>query len=243
MHVMDSASAIGRPVREPETQGDGGLTPLARKALEPRLERVQAAVRVRELLLDPASLGVAPSADARELRGGTAQPAMQPLPGQLASLLPFAPASTREPPDGRALREVQSELRALRAEIAQLARALGFPVRESNRLEYRGILQQQGADEHTAKAAHPWEQEDGPEARLRALIKRNEALRIVDKQLTLLKALDKAQQRLAEAPKQLPPGLRDSVIGEIYRAKYNTALFGGAGGAPGVSGALMDAAV
>src|SRR5260221_386740 len=61
------------------------------------------------------------------------------------------------------------------------------------------------------------------------------------RQVQMLRVLQRAEQRLQSAPPgTVPPGLRDEVIGEILRAKYNVALFGGLGGAA-LTGRLANA--
>jgi hypothetical protein len=69
------------------------------------------------------------------------------------------------------------------------------------------------------------------------VVRENEARRIARRQDELVRALRRAERRLEEVPRQdLPVGLRDQVIGEIYRARYSVALFGGAQGSAQLSG-------
>lgn len=229
---MDSASAIGRPVREPETGGNGSLAPLGRKALMPRLTRIASALSVRERLQvtahsaeedwrDAFAPGVSARAGSRHTAGMPYTPARQ-----LASGEPRREEGT----DSRALREVQLELRGLRAEIGQLSRALGFTSRESNRVEYKGILQQQDPLDSDVRLLR-WREEDhkAREGVERALRQR-EARRLEQQRQELLRALTRAEQRLSEVPQTAVPLLRNAVIGEIIRARYDIAFFGGLSG-------------
>jgi len=50
-----------------------------------------------------------------------------------------------------------------------------------------------------------------------------------------------SEQRLDAAPENLPPGLRAALIGEIYRARYNIALFGGTQGITLLNGLQFSA--
>lgn len=233
---MDSAAAIGRPVREPDQSGYGSLTPLARRALEPRLERIHAALRVRDQLQETAST-------ADEGRSNVAQEWRAQLSRELrASSGPWddLPGSPRHAPaldtqagrgyDGDRLRDVQIELRGLRAEIFQLSRVLGRPAVESNRIEYKGVLQLRDESESDVRLMR-WRDEDSQlQGNIRAQMRRMEGERLSARQRDLLRALQRAEANLSEAPDKLPPGLRESLIGDILRARYDIALFGGASG-------------
>lgn len=169
-------------------------------------------------------------------------------PFQVTSLFPHQ----RVPPDRRSpagenqdgqtrqeLNSVRNELRNLRSEIATLSRLLGRPVRESP--AYKGILQQQDPQdtdvraeayreaqaEISARAGAAAERRAQREQAVSRLLRQREVQRIEQRQAELLAALKRAEQRLDAAPESLPPGLRDALIGEIYRARYNIALFGG----------------
>jgi hypothetical protein len=71
-------------------------------------------------------------------------------------------------------------------------------------------------------------------------MRRNESARISQRQQELLRALQRAERRLAAAPRDLPTGLRDGIVGEIYRARYSIALFGGASGTGQLAGMEYD---
>jgi hypothetical protein len=171
----------------------------------------------------------------------------QTRPLQITALFPHQRVPTdRRAPAGevmgqtrRELGEVRTELRNLRAEIATLSRMLGRPVRESP--AFKGIIQQhdqQDTDVRTdafqearaarrARATAALERRTEQELALAQVIRRNELKRISERQQELLMALRRAEQRLNQAADNLPAGMRDSLIGEIYRARYNIALFGG----------------
>jgi hypothetical protein len=245
-------------VRESEATAYGSLPVLARKALEPRLERVQQAVRLRERLLDPALTAEETAAGPQERAAssfatalGRAAPERQAGAQRHVALLPGEPvepfaqpanqqAARDEGRDGARLREVQIELRALRTEIYQLSRALGFTSRDSNRTEFRGVLQERNEQDSGVRLLR-WRHKDAQrQARIDAERRRSEVERIAERQRNLLRALQRAEQRLAETPKDLNPGLRDSIIGEIYRARFSIAMFGGANGMGQLDGLEMD---
>lgn len=245
-------------MRESETTAYGNLPVLARKALEPRLERVQQAVRLRERLLDPALTAEETAAGPQERAAssfatalGRAAPERQAGAQRHVALLPGEPVEPQAQPaskqaardeghDGARLREVQIELRALRAEIYQLSRALGFTSRDSNRTEFRGILQERDEQDSNVRLLR-WRQEDSQrQASIDAARRRSDVERIAERQLELLRVLRRAEQRLSEAPKNLDPGLRDSIIGEIYRARFSIAMFGGVNGMGQLDGLEMD---
>jgi hypothetical protein len=158
--------------------------------------------------------------------------------------------------DGMLLRQVQIELRALRAEIAQLSRVMGFTSTISNRVSYRGVLQQlhplngpQGLDAHREDAVREElraetavERREVREREAEIYVRRVLARKVHQRRQELLRALQRAEQRLEDAPESLPPGLRDSLIGEIYRARYGIALFGGVGGVVTTGGIISLAA-
>lgn len=234
-------------MREPDTLAVGNLPPLGRKVLESRLERLQSALRLRERALDPALLAEAAASDTREAapRAGsrremqTTEMARKPLPATPIDPQP-AQASQDEGGDGVQLRQVQIELRALRAEIYQLSRTMGSPSRESNRTEFHGILQQPDATDTNVRLQR-WRKQDAQrQDAINAAMRRSESARISQRQQELLRALQRAERRLAEAPRNLPPGLRDGVVGEIYRARYSIALFGGVNGTGQLAGMEYD---
>jgi hypothetical protein len=224
-------------VREPDGSGYGNLTPLARKALEPRLERIQTALRVREQLQETA--GTAEDWRNTALAGERAQfntalraaaGPWEDLPGSPRSADQAALAPRERSYDGERLRDVQIELRALRAEIFQLSRALGRPALDSNRIEYKGVLQLRDELESDVRLMR-WRSEDSQlQGQIRVEMRRMEGERINARQRDLLRALQRAERNLSEAPDKLPPGLRESLIGDILRARHDIALFGGAAG-------------
>jgi hypothetical protein len=144
------------------------------------------------------------------------------------------PAATEtEGFDGRQLRNSQAELRALRADVAELARALGRPLTSQSTLtEYRGVLQQFDELDSDVQRSHfdrDAQHASSPRAELAAELREGEARMLLRKQEQLLAALRRAERRLEDAPEQvLPPGVREAVIGEILRARHSAALFGGA---------------
>jgi hypothetical protein len=149
--------------------------------------------------------------------------------------------------DGRELRNVQVELRGLRADVAELARALGRPLRtQSSLTEYRGVLQQY--DHRDSDVQRMWyeqelAQQPGAEHQLERAARQAEGRQLSRKQEELLGALRRAERRLEEAPEQvLPPGVREAVIGEILRARYSAAVFGGLSGSALVTGRLANLA-
>jgi len=142
---------------------------------------------------------------------------------------PMLPASAQMPQgrDGRLLADVLAEMRALRAEINQLSRMLGITSRDSNRVAYKGILQQRDLLDSDVRYEHFLDEDALKQANLAAQLRRSEVLRITAKQQELIYALQLAEQRLAAMPEKLPPGLRDAVSGGISQARYSTAQFGG----------------
>lgn len=254
------------PVRETDV---GELGPLAREAMLRRME--SAAVQQRaQALLPKEGLSRAVHAPRTDERAQVAQPdpranlaaERQTRPFQVTSLFPHqrVPAERRVADEGtpssvghRELNEVRTELRSLRADISTLSRMLGQPVRESP--AFKGILQQhdqQDPDVRTeafqearadrrARAEAALERRQEQELALAQLMRRQELERINERQQALLMALRRAEQRLSQAPDNLPVGLRDSLIGEIYRARYNIALFGGTQGVAQLSGLQYSA--
>ena len=165
--------------------------------------------------------------------------------------------------DGDLLRQVAAEVRALRDDLASLSRVLGFATRSGP--EFRGVLQQfdrldsdvqarvyqrdneerdytvqrrdYRAGEAEAAAQQVIEQRREQEREVQQAMRIQQAARIAARQRDLVRALQRAQRQLASVPpEQLPAGLRDSVIGEIYKARYSIAVFGGANGAAQLSG-------
>lgn len=153
------------------------------------------------------------------------------------------------------LKDVRGELQSIRAEIAAMSRLLGRPVRTSAPIENQGILQQYDQldsnrrldvfrREDTVAEGRAAIADERRELRTRdteQLVREIEIQRIERRQRDLLLALRRAEDRLSEAPEDLPPGLRDSIIGQIYRARYSIALFGGTYGGAGVTGLLYNA--
>ena len=186
---------------------------------------------------------------------------IQLRPFQVTTLFPHqrvptdrrASASESAGPSRRELTEVQTELRNLRDEIATLSRMLGRPVRDMP--AFKGIIQQldqqdtdvrtdafqQARDRRRARADAALTRRTEQELATARIIHRNELERISERQQALLMALRRAEQRLNQASDNLPVGARDSIIGEIYRARYNIALFGGAQGAAQLSGLQFSA--
>jgi hypothetical protein len=123
---------------------------------------------------------------------------------------------------------------------------LGKPLRtQSSLTEYRGVIQQHDPLDSDVQRARFDEQRravSSPQRELEAEARQVEARRLTRKQELLLRALQRAEQRLAEAPQQvLPPGVREAVIGEILRARYSAALFGGLTGSSLTTGRLANA--
>ncbi len=222
----------------------GDLPLLGRKALEPKLERLASALRLRERALAPAPLADTAQRNARTAAQQSAGTRAAQAADQTPRPLPHTPVTADTPEaagrDGAQLRNVQIELRALRAEIYQLSRALGFTSRDSNRTEYRGVLQlRDNLDSDTR--LRRWQADDNAnQAALQAMQRRSEAQRVSARQRELLRALQRAENRLAQAPRDLQPGLRDGIIGEIYRARYSIALFGGVNGTAQLAGMEYD---
>jgi hypothetical protein len=155
----------------------------------------------------------------------------QPLEGGLRGNLP--PGVDR----GNELRDVAAELRNIRAEITTLSRMLGFPSRQIP--EFRGILQQhdqRDSDVQAERYVHelPLMKAKGErtaglveqQQEIDQLSRRNAMERIERRQHDLLLALQRAESRLAQAP-DTDDNLRHQIIGEIYRARYSIAVFGG----------------
>jgi hypothetical protein len=186
----------------------------------------------------PTTVQTLPAAEVRA-------PAAPPVPG--TPLAP-PPAEKLTDPDGykRSLESVQNELRSLRSDIADLARALGQPPPSPavlpappGSLQLRDPL---SAPEQTKKyEVRQVQQGVTPQQIAADQAERITVQRLTQRQQELLHTLQRAEQRLQNSPAGvLPPGLRDQVIGEIMRAKYNVALFGGLGGAA-LSGWLTNA--
>lgn len=154
-----------------------------------------------------------------------------PLEGGLRGNLP--PGVDR----GNELRDVAAELRNIRAEITTLSRMLGFPSRQIP--DFRGILQQhdqRDSDVQAERYVHELplmkakgERTEGlveQQQEIRDMSRRNAMERIERRQHDLLLALQRAESRLAQAP-DTDDNLRNQIIGEIYRARYSIAVFGG----------------
>jgi hypothetical protein len=159
-------------------------------------------------------------------------PPPPPVPGTPVS------AARLTDPDGyrRSLLSVQNELRGLRADIAALARVLGQPASPALVPTAPGVLQLHDPLNPAVKSTRFERQEQllnvSPQQIAAETEQRFTARRLTLKQDQLLRALQRAERRLQDAPPgTIPPGLRDQVIGEILRARYNVALFGGLGGA------------
>jgi hypothetical protein len=236
--------ASGMQARDTGLLAQGDLPAAGRQVLTPKLERLQAAIRLRELAAtaETDSSNTEPpaaAANARRVAQAQAADTTPPLPHTPVSAQQ-APGAENEGRDGVQLRQVQIELRALRAEIYQLSRAMGFPSRESNLTEFRGILQLKDPLDSDVRLKRWRSRNDELRGSIAAAQRRAEAQRISQRQRELLRALQRAEQRLADAPKNVQPGLRDSIIGEIYRARYSIAMFGGAGGTAQLSGMEYD---
>lgn len=227
----------------------GDLSPLAGPGLTSQASRTEAAKEVRRL---------ASTASARS--GGAAAP--QAVADRPISSSSPVTAFLRENPayssrasapessesiehDGRDLREAQAELRGLRADVAELARVLGRPLRSSSTLtEYRGVLQTH--DQLDSDTQREWfeaerSQASSPRRELASELRQVEARQLLRKQEQLLQALRRAHLRLDEAPELvLPPGVREAVIGEILRARYSAAVFGGLAGSASIGGMLAN---
>jgi len=153
-----------------------------------------------------------------------------------------------------ALIEVQRELNAIRAEISNLSRTLGRPeiVRDLPRGVPQGEVRRIDEEREDAAAADRAEfqaRADALEARRRQeardvefIVRKNEIERINRRQEDLLMALRRAESRLNQAKDDLPPGVRDGIIGEIYRARHSIAMFGGSMGSAQLSGLAFDRA-
>jgi hypothetical protein len=193
----------------------------------------------------------------------TLRPRQMPSIADLAPLKAGLQGDLPPARDGDMLRQVAAEVRALRDDLASLSRVLGFAPRTSP--EFRGVLQQfdhldasvqaraftedserqdyaKGRQELRAENT----QEDSQAAAARQLerqletqqaIRSQQAARIAQRQRQLVRALQRAQRQLASVPpEEVPVGLRDEVIGEIYKARYSIAVFGGANGMGQLSG-------
>lgn len=185
-------------------------------------------------------------------------------PFQVTTLFPYqrVPRDRRtsaspDNPDGHARRElhaVQAELSSLRAEIASLSRLVGRPLPAATAVQSaaqqsvapsadaRATAYQQAQAQYRVRTADAAERSAQQDRALSRLMRERELARIEQRQQELLRALRRAEQRLAQAPADLPTGLRDGLIGEIYRARYNIALFGGTYGGP-PAGLAFDLAV
>lgn len=265
---MDTASASARaPVPEPVHVGE--LGPLARQASLKRMERAIAAQQARTTLQEAAARearvpGAAqqagsekPAADPRARLASQ----RQTRPFEVTDLFPHqrVPADRRAPaaddPDGRTrqqLRDVLGELRGLRSEISALSRMVGQPVTKSP--VFKGVLRQPDrldSDQQQAqwretevklesRAEAAAERREERELSVESILRENEIQRIERRQRELLIALERAERHLSQAPERLPPGLRDRILGEIYRAKYSIALFGGTYGGGPATGMAFD---
>ena len=250
---MESTPAVAQPVREPETTGQ--LAPLARQAWLNRLARTQPTppaqvemqqeappgqVHARQGAVNPWEATLAAGNSRPAAAGSARSPQASPadmMPGQLR----FAGEKTQVPQahSGERLREVSGEMRAVRGDIATLSRMQGYTSRVSP--SYRGVLQQhepldsdvrldrhrdgQGKVEGREDAA--LNRSDLRERELELEVQRMLAERIHRRRGELLHALRRAEGQLAQAQGSLPVGVRDTLIGEIYRARYSAAMFGG----------------
>lgn len=170
---------------------------------------------------------------------------------------PAVPASASDTPPGRQqmiLTGIQREVRAIREELNALSQQLGRPVLTRPRpagaapTELRssddrrdGVIRED-ATEYEQRSAAVKQRRLAREREVELIIRRNDIERINRRQQALLQALRRAEQRLADAPADLPPGLRDSIIGEIYRARFSIAMFGGTQGSAQLSGLALDSA-
>jgi hypothetical protein len=159
------------------------------------------------------------------------------MPGQLR----FAGEKTQVPQahSGERRREVSGELRAVRGDIATLSRMQGYTSRVSP--SHRGVLQQHEPLDSDVRLDRHRDDQGKVEGREGAATRRGEirerelelevqrmlAERIHRRRGELLRALRRAEGQLAQATGTLPVGVRDTLIGEIYRARYSAAMFGG----------------
>ena len=184
-------------------------------------------------------------------RRRTALQSMNTTPGEDA-------ATARVDGDQLALTDIQRELRSIRSELTQLTRSL-TPERlnrdlraEIENIELRTEAAEQRRNtreireelrsENAARDEHYEEQRRVEQAETEQMIRRQELERISQRQRDLLYALRRAETRLDDAPDDLPPGMRDSLIGQIYRARYSIAVFGGTMGSAQLSGLAFDRA-
>lgn len=250
---MESTPAVAQPVREPETTGQ--LAPLARQAWLNRLARTQPTppaqvvmqqeappgqVHARLSAVNPWEVALAAGnmrpAGASFAPGATASPADM-LPGQPRYTSERAPVPQAR--SGERLREVSGEMRAVRGDIATLSRMQGYTSRISP--SHRGVLQQHEPLDSDVRLDRHRDVQGKAEGRAEAALRRGEmrerelelevqrmlAERIHRRRGELLRALRRAEGQLAQATGSLPVGVRDTLIGEIYRARYSAAMFGG----------------
>lgn len=269
---MDTASASAHaPVPEPVHVGELGS--LARQANLQRMERAIAAQQARTTLQEAAAREARVPGAARQQAGSQRPAAdprarlaaqRQTRPFEVTDLFPHqrVPADRRAPaadsPDGQVrqeLRDVLGELRSLRGEISSLSRLVGKPVTQSP--AFKGVLQQPdrlSSDEQLsqwretevrleARAGAAAERREERQGSVESILRENEIQRIERRQRELLIALERAEKHLSQAPERLPPGLRDRIIGEIYRAKYSIALFGGTYGGGPATGMAFDGTI
>lgn len=213
----------------------------------PQMERVRSAAKVRAQVFERIP---PPTADAEFRAGVREELAQAERAGRRAPsphdhpVIRYQEAQRKERGlDGGQLRDVQQELQALRGEIAQLTQALGSSARRPGRRTSTGVLQQRDQLDSDVRHEQFLAEDAQQQARLKAQMRRSEVARIEERQQALLGVLRRAERRLQQAPKNLPPGLRDSLIGEIYRARYNIALFGGTQTVILSGGMMFDRAV
>jgi hypothetical protein len=201
---------------------------------------------------------------------GQLRPRQVPSFADLAPLQPGLQGDLPPGRDGDLLRQVAAEVRALRDDLASMSRMLGYTARTGP--EYRGVLQQYDRldtnvqaqtfrvdserqdyqdQRRAARADHAqWAgQQADAQQRERQLevqqaIRAQQAARIAQRQRDLVRALQRAQRQLASVPTaEIPVGLRDAVIGEIYKARYSIAVFGGAMGTAQLSGLAFQTSI
>jgi len=169
--------------------------------------------------------------------------------------LPGMRLSQPEGRDGLAVRQLQAELRNLRTEISQLSQSLRSPAGTSSAA--RGVLQQLNPLDADVRLARAREELQRDEREVEILsrrrnvqqdavavqIQRNTAARIAQRQRELTQALRRAERRLENLPPMAITGVRDVIIGEIFRARYSIAIFGGTQGAAQLTGLRFSQAV
>ena len=236
---MESTTALSMPARDPQV--DGELAPLARQALRLRLQQADAAGWLRaqqSALLSPDPNTAQQHTNPQPAAAAAGEVAPRGMLDRLRERQPLGAAAfspqelhLRAPADSavrgeQPLQDLLAEVRALRVELNQLARVLGFDARTSQRVTYKGVLQQYDMLDSDRRYLRFLEHDAIRSAQTEAQLRRGEAQRLAGRQQELKRAVERAEQRLELVPDRLPPGAREKLLAEMRLASASSALLG-----------------